>query len=110
MGLKQKLEKFAMGKITGIILAKAAAGDFGPTIKAAYNFAAGHKTQAAAVIALPPLLIEALVRSGTCEAFALPCDLWSSKVTAALLSVSGVLAYLGQVDGALRLPPPPAKK
>jgi len=110
MGLKKKLENFAMGKITGIILAKIAAGDFGALPARLYAIVAGYKTRIAACLALPPLIIEALVRSGACEAFRLPCDMWSSHITAALLSISGALAYLGQVDGALRMPPPEAPK
>lgn len=106
--IKKKAEKAMLGTITGIVLKKAAAGDLGPQVKWIYWAFAGHKTQVAAALALPPLLVEALVRSGTCEAFGLPCDLWSTKVTALLLSVSGALAFLGQVDGALRLPPPVA--
>ena len=105
-GLKKKLEGAAMGTITGIVLKKAAAGELGPFVKGLYDAFVGYKTRIAAIIALPPLALEALRSSGTCEAFTLPCDMWDAKVSAILLSVAGAIAYLGQVDGALRLPPP----
>jgi len=110
MGLKQKLERLAMGKITGIVLGKIAAGDFGPLGKKLYDAFAGHKTQIAAVIALPPLVIEALISSGTCDAFALPCGYWSTQATTILVSIGAGLAYIGQVDGALRMPTKEAPK
>ena len=105
------MKKFALGKVTGILLSKAAEGAFGPRVQALYWWLAGHKTQVAAALALPPLIIEALARSGACQAFSLPCDIWDSRLSAALLSISGVLTYVGQVDGALRMgapevPPP----
>lgn len=95
-----------LGTITGIVLKKAGNGDLGPLAKKVYWGLVGHKSKIAAAFALPPLMMEALVRSGLCAAFELPCDLWSTQLTAGLLAVSGAFAFLGQVDGALRLTAP----
>jgi hypothetical protein len=105
-GLKKKVKGAMLGTITGIILKRAGSGELGPFAKKLYWGFVGRKTQISAVLAAPPLIMEALVRSGLCAAFEMPCDLWSTKLTAVMLSVSGAFLYLGQVDGALRITPP----
>lgn len=99
-----------MGKITGILLSKAANGDFGPKVKAAYWWLAGHKTKIGAIFAFTAAVIEAADHLGLCADVGLDCNSLS-VVIAKVIAIGGSLGFMvvGQVDGALRMEPPKAE-
>lgn len=95
-----------MGRITAQVLKRAAEGGFGKTVQDAYWLVAGRKTQIAALLAFGVGVVEVAHRSGACSAVGLDCAGAVTQAQHAALFVAGGLAYLGQVDGALRTPEP----
>lgn len=97
-----------MGAIIGIVLKKAAEGDFGPQVKAIYWSLAGKKTYIAIILAFCAGVVKVAVDSGLCGYYGLSesCTVVSDGITKATLAISGGLVLLGQVDGAVRLEAP----
>jgi hypothetical protein len=96
----------AMGQIIGILLRKAAEGDFGPTVKAAYDLFDGHKTRLGLVAGAFGAVLAYLDQSGACTLYALNCHGWATQWGTVLLVLGGLGIHVGQVGGALKLEPP----
>lgn len=95
-----------MNQITGILLKKAAEGDFGPAVKNLYWLLDGHKTQLGALILLPGVLLLVLDQSGSCTAFNLNCHGWATQWGVILTTLGGLGIHVGEVGGALKMEPP----
>jgi hypothetical protein len=97
-----------MGAIIGIILRKAAEGDFGPAVKAIYWAIAGSKTLVAILLAFFGGVVKLAISTGLCGYFGIAeqCAVVDASVGNASLWIASALALIGQVDGAMRLAPP----
>ena len=95
-----------MNQLVGLLLKKAAEGDFGPAVKRLYDLVDGHKTQLGALLLLPGVLLLSLDQSGACTAFALDCHGWATQWGVVLTFLGGLGVHVGQVGGALKLDPP----
>ena len=103
-GLKKKLEKIAMGKVTGIILTKVAKGDFGKAPQSIYWALAKKKGWIALVLGGGAAALVWGDTSGSCVAVGLTwCGTYATEITAAAALVT---LYISQVDAALRMTPP----
>lgn len=90
-----------MGKLIGIVLRKAAEGDFGVKVQEAYWYTKGLKTWTGLVLEVLALVLTRAGDAGLCA----DCSTWSTYVA----SAGAFLLTIGFVDGGLHLDPPKLK-
>ena len=100
-----------MGALLGLVLRKAAEGDFGPVVARVYWSLVGAKTLIAVILAFVGGIVRVAVDSGLCGYLGWmdQCGVVAGAVSQAALYVAAAMAVLGQVDGAVRLTPPKTK-
>lgn len=105
-GLKRKIERIALSQIIGMLLKRAAEGEFGPMVKKLYDLVDGKKTIIGVIFTAIGALLYAADSSGLCEALTLPCGPALRAFSTGAMILGGLGIHIGQVGGALKLAPP----